>query len=701
MTCGGGGGFAGATNRGIGNEGIFLRQGKEYEGYIFAKAEKPVSLRAAPRNCEPCRRTPLIFYRAAVAHHRIGRPGAPAQVTITVGLRDYSTGKMLASQQLKVAAATDWAQFNFSLIPTAGTDCHGIAPGSDPEVQCGQDCFNKSQTPPWGHGCMAAPPNSMAAQGHVCIKCAGEFVVGIGSEEGGSANVDYVFLSPGPWGRYKSGPFLKEGIQNLVDMGITSIRLGGSFTDPSYYFWKKWTGKPWERESLGAKWGSELISGFGPFEFIDMCAEAGIEPIVTTTAQWGDHMNHEGNTTCCSPEDMADLVEYTWGDSSTVWGKQRASDGHPEPYKVQYFELGNEQHNSLYPAQVKAMEERAAKIGKPKFFYYMSPNNAKWLTPTEAAEVEALGLGDHVVSDMHVGAGGGVGVAENMFKQWPGKTMGAVNAETNDGTHTMLRAVKEAADLNSWFDCSEAWCTRLKFRTASFCNERSGHFDAFDQGISFFLPNMTWLQPPGWVHQMYTSTWQPHGLNVTIAGPGGSEACRYYAYFADKGCRTWGATCTEAPWPNAAFPATLHKRDLSGSWPVIGRNDYCTEPTIFQDGPQMTSSDAECRQRCVSGQSNQGGTSSGPTVSAQKSADGKTIVVRLTNQGTKPVSVALQLQGGAWQTTGKTWTLSSANPLAANTPAQPMSVAPMAGTADTSSIALPAMSVVVAVVISK
>ena len=77
--------------------------------------------------------------------------------------------------------------------------------------------------------------------------------------------------------------------------------------------------------------------------------------------------------------------------------------------------------------------------------------------------------------------------------------MGAVNAETNDGSHTMLRAAKEAADLNAWFNCDEAsggtgFCQRLKFRTASFCNERSGHFDAFDQGISFFLPNMTWIQ---------------------------------------------------------------------------------------------------------------------------------------------------------------------------------------------------------------
>ena len=35
--------------------------------------------------------------------------------------------------------------------------------------------------------------------------------------------------------------------------------------------------------------------------------------------------------------------------------------------------------------------------------------------------------------------------------------------------------------MNDWMNCWEEQCTRLHFRTASFCNERSGHFDAFDQ----------------------------------------------------------------------------------------------------------------------------------------------------------------------------------------------------------------------------
>ena len=116
-------------------------------------------------------------------------------------------------------------------------------------------------------------------------------------------------------------------------------------------------------------------------------------------------------------------------------------DGHPEPYQLRYIELGNEQYNTYYVEQVKAMEARATKIGKPKFFYYMSPNNAHWLNASQAAEVEALGLGDHVVSDMHVGAGGGVQTAETLFAKFPGK----VSAPARTHTHS-CRPARTAAD---------------------------------------------------------------------------------------------------------------------------------------------------------------------------------------------------------------------------------------------------------------
>ena len=98
--------------------------------------------------------------------------------------------------------------------------------------------------------------------------------------------------------------------------------------------------------------------------------------------------------------------------------------------------------------------------------------------------------------------------------------------ETNDAISTMLRAIHESADLQTWFNFGSQNGEepgRLIGRTASFCLERSGHYDAFDQGITFFLPNMTWLQPPGYVHQMISRTAQPNALAIA-AGPYAASA---------------------------------------------------------------------------------------------------------------------------------------------------------------------------------
>ena len=130
--------------------------------------------------------------------------------------------------------------------------------------------------------------------------------------------------------------------------------------------------------------------------------------------------------------------------------------------------------------------------------------------------MEAVGIKDHAVMDEHVGAMGAIERAESTFTQDSNLTMGMVNAETNAGTHDMTRGVNEGTDLNDWFNCAAPWCSRVHFRTASFCTGRSGHYDNFDQAMAFFLPNMTWLQPPGYVHQMVNQTFQPNGLSLTL-----------------------------------------------------------------------------------------------------------------------------------------------------------------------------------------
>lgn len=144
--------------------------------------------------------------------------------------------------------------------------------------------------------------------------------------------------------------------------------------------------------------------------------------------------------------------------------------------------------------------------------------------------------------DCHVGGGGGITCAEGDFKNLPSFAQSFINCETNAGTSDHGRAMDEASDLQAWFNYGAQagqQPQRLIARTASFCTERSGHYDAFDQGISFFLPNGTWLQPPGYVHSMVTAAWQPNAAWVTIesggANPNGGAVYSASAQVSDDG----------------------------------------------------------------------------------------------------------------------------------------------------------------------
>ena len=173
-------GSAGIANRGLGNEGLFLQKGLEYEGYVFVS-------------------TP---------------PSTTAPVTLEVRLEN-TDGKILASQTIlhtppSSSASSSFVQHTFSLTPSEGTVCVGIPPGSDPSVHC------------------TDTPNNPA---HICIKCGGQMTVAVVETSDHSttdtiAHVAYVVLQPGPWGRFKGLNARKDVAEMLQAMGIKAIRLG-------------------------------------------------------------------------------------------------------------------------------------------------------------------------------------------------------------------------------------------------------------------------------------------------------------------------------------------------------------------------------------------------------------------------------------------------------------------------------------------
>ena len=229
-------------------------------------------------------------------------------MTLYVGLHDRSgSGESVAvaSASVPVPPSPEWQVVNFPLlVPSANMTCVGSTEGADPTISCG--AFGENP-------------------GHACIKCGGEFVIGLAAP--GSAHIGYVYAAPGPWGRLGDLPVLKLTTDAMVAMGVSVIRQGGTVSRT--FRWKDWRGSPWLRPSMGHVWHSALVGSWGLFEFLDMTAAMNVKPIVT--------LAHDLNTAA----DWGDLVEYLFGDDSTAWGRVRVvNDSHPTPYIIDTFELG-------------------------------------------------------------------------------------------------------------------------------------------------------------------------------------------------------------------------------------------------------------------------------------------------------------------------------------------------------------------------
>ena len=84
---------------------------------------------------------------------------------------------------------------------------------------------------------------------------------------------------------------------------------------------------------VNLSWANEdEPSDFGTDEFIQFCRNLGAEPSLT--------VNVEGRG--ATADEAAAWVEYANGPASSKYGAMRAANGHSEPLRVKYWELGNE-----------------------------------------------------------------------------------------------------------------------------------------------------------------------------------------------------------------------------------------------------------------------------------------------------------------------------------------------------------------------
>jgi len=119
----------------------------------------------------------------------------------------------------------------------------------------------------------------------------------------------------------------------LKQLGFTVYRWpGGTFANG--YDWRKAIGDRDKRPPMlnRAYWSVDVESNdFGLHEFLTLCELVDAEPYIAVSAE------NEGDIQLA-----ADEVQYLNGTADTPMGRLRAANGHPQPYQVHFFGVGNE-----------------------------------------------------------------------------------------------------------------------------------------------------------------------------------------------------------------------------------------------------------------------------------------------------------------------------------------------------------------------
>lgn len=126
-----------------------------------------------------------------------------------------------------------------------------------------------------------------------------------------------------------------RGIRNDVVTALKALKVpnvrwpGGCYADK--YHWRDGIGTPEERRSrINVSWGgAPEPNTFGTHEFFDFIDQIGSEAFIS------------GNVGSGTVQESADWLEYLTATGSSL-ALERARNGHPEPYNVAFWGVGNE-----------------------------------------------------------------------------------------------------------------------------------------------------------------------------------------------------------------------------------------------------------------------------------------------------------------------------------------------------------------------
>lgn len=232
----------------------------------------------------------------------------------------------------------------------------------------------------------------------------------------GVCHIDVISLFPRHTFKGRKNGLRADLAQALADLHPRFVRFPGGCVAhgdgvDNIYDWKGSIGPIEARKPLPNIWRYHQTRGLGYHEYFCFCEDIGAEPLPVLAAgvpcqnsstpshHSADELTAQGQQQGIPMEEMdayiqdvLDLIEYANGDArQTTWGKQRAANGHPQPFNLKYIGIGNEDlisdvFEERFRLIYQAVRERYPEItvvGTVGPFYEGSDYDRGWQLATE------------------------------------------------------------------------------------------------------------------------------------------------------------------------------------------------------------------------------------------------------------------------------------------------------------------------------
>ena len=184
------------------------------------------------------------------------------------------------------------------------------------------------------------------------------------ADKNGELDIDFVSLFRADIYKNETNGLREDLALKLEELHPAFIRFPGGcivhgLNLADRYQWKDTIGPVEERKENSNFWGYQQSYGLGFYEYFRFCEDINAEPLPVISCG----MAHSGEISPVSDyelyaQDALDLIEYATGPADSTWGKKRAEAGHPEPFKLHYLGIGNEDCGKDYFDRFKYIAER-------------------------------------------------------------------------------------------------------------------------------------------------------------------------------------------------------------------------------------------------------------------------------------------------------------------------------------------------------